>query len=225
MPQAADLVRIRQEMAKLSAASRRDFDLAFGARLRDDGSPLSQAEMDAWLDIIATYGNAAAALGAASVEEWGDEMGVRPKVKMVRAVDEARATARIGWVLTTASVLGNAHSLIDELVLQPFRSTVQSSALASGVGWGRVPSGGRTCAFCRMLASRGVSTAGSAGGGGYKYHGHCACVPVMVRDAGDFPDGYDPEELSDLYAQARRDADSGDTKAILASLRKLGHTH
>ena len=64
----------------------------------------------------------------------------------------------------------------------------------SKVRYARVPSGGETCPFCMMLASRGAvyHSEATAGGDGH-YHAHCRCriVPVF----GDQQiEGYDPSE-------------------------------
>ena len=142
---------------------------------------------------------------------------------MVPGVNPERASARLGWALSTVDPLGNLRVLTNELVKQPYRSTVQDSAIKSGAGWARVPAGAETCAFCLMLASRGgVYTSKRVaihGHSGKKYHGDCDCEPVLVRSPDDYPEGYDPEGLYDAYSNARRQA-GGSTKAILSELRK-----
>lgn len=75
----------------------------------------------------------------------------------------------------------------------------------SNVRYARVPSGGETCPFCMMLASRGAvyHTEESAGDAGH-YHTHCRCriVPVW-GDSGI--EGYDPEEWYRKWQQAEKE--------------------
>jgi len=121
---------------------------------------------------------------------------------------------------------------LQRLVLQPGRDTITLNAAKDPVRprYIRIPAGPNPCAFCVLLASRqlnakfsGYASAARAGGtDATKYHKHCECVAVPV-----FP-GDDPADLSpnmsdyeDMYSKARADAGSGDTKAILASMRKL----
>jgi hypothetical protein len=74
---------------------------------------------------------------------------------------------------------------------QPARETVQETADEAGeeVGWARMLTGARSCAFCAMLASRGPiyrsdKTALYRGGGSAgTYHDGCDCIAVLVRKA------------------------------------------
>ena len=90
------------------------------------------------------------------------------------------------------------------------------------VRFARVPSGGRTCAFCAMLASRGfvyhtAETAGSMN----RYHNDCRCEIVPGFDDDTIIDGYDPDALYEDYARARDEAgDNPSTSDILAAMRR-----
>lgn len=90
------------------------------------------------------------------------------------------------------------------------------------VRFARVPSGGRTCAFCAMLASRGfvyhtAETAGSMN----RYHNDCRCEIVPGFDDDTSIDGYDPDALYEDYARARDEAgDNPSTSDILAAMRR-----
>ena len=183
---------------------------------------MSGALRDGWLAFLDHYGDLAASVGAEMFERWADELKiVKPRLVMAPSVDERRATARLGWALSQPDQLGNAMVLLDELVKQPYRSTMQDSAIASGAGWARVPTGSETCAFCLMLASRGgVYHSKQTAGEGKKYHGDCDCTPTLVRGPEDYPKGYDPDGLYDQYDAARKAAESGDHKAILSEMRR-----
>ncbi|WP_296012696.1 hypothetical protein [uncultured Adlercreutzia sp.] len=62
------------------------------------------------------------------------------------------------------------------------------------VRWARVPSGGKTCGWCLMLASRGFAykSAGTAGAGRHK---GCQCAVVPDFDGRTTVEGYDPDAL------------------------------
>lgn len=66
--------------------------------------------------------------------------------------------------------------------------------------YARVPSGGETCRFCIMLASRGfVYRTEEAAGEGNHYHANCDCRIVPGFDGETFVPGYDPDKLYDQW--------------------------
>lgn len=90
------------------------------------------------------------------------------------------------------------------------------------VRFARVPSGGRTCAFCAMLASRGFvyHTAEDAALNG-KEHQECHCSVIPGFDEDTVVEGYDPDALYEDYAKARDEAgDNPTTGDILAAMRQ-----
>lgn len=221
MPDLQSVDRVRRSLNGLSAEARTALEEIW-AQFGTDRVFASQALVDLWLSLIETYGNMAASMGAAQFEAWAVELGLTPRVQPVAGVDPERATARLRWALSTPAQLGNAVVLLDELVKQPFRSVIQKSAGPSGGAWARVPTGAETCAFCLMLASRGAvyQTAHTAGQD-RKYHGDCDCIPTLVRGPEDFPQGYDPVALFDIYSEGAYQADSGQPKPILAAMRQI----
>lgn len=222
----AELDRARRALNRLVRAAHGDLT-GWWARLRaGERLALTDAVQNGWLALVGHYGDMSAALGADLFEAHAAELGIRPRMDLKPGVDPDRATARLGWALSTENQWGNVTNLLDELVKQPYRSTYQDSAIASGAGWARVPTGAETCAFCLMLASRGaVYSSEQTAGGGKAYHGACDCAPTLVRDEGDYPDGYNPDALYDQYQAARLKADSGDPKKILAALREQQGIH
>ena len=69
--------------------------------------------------------------------------------------------------------------------------------------YARVPSGGETCDFCMMLASRGFVYRSAASAGELNhYHAHCRCRIVPgFNDAS--VEGYDPQEWYRRYRDAQ----------------------
>lgn len=204
-PSKADLARIAAALNRLSDHAK----AALVAALKpgEQRIPTTRGVLDAWLAIVEAFGSAAAALGADQFERAATELGLaKPATKLVRGSDPARAEARARWALSQPNQLGNLKVILDELVKQPYRSTIAASAFASGVKWARVPFG-LTCDWCLMLASRGaVYESAESAGATNKYHGECDCIPTLIRGPQDYPPGYDPGQLYREYKarQARK---------------------
>ena len=195
-----------------------------------DRALVGRALAEGWTWVLERYGNIASTLGGDFFEVQAAELGVRrPKAILAPAMDERRAMARLGWAVSTEDQQGNLMGLLDELVKQPYRSTLQNSAHASGLAWARVPSGAETCKWCVMLAGRGAvyhsKELAQFGTNGKKYHGFCDCAPTLVRGPEDYPDGYDPDALYEQYEAGRAAAGSGDPKAIVAAMREQSGTN
>ena len=185
-----------------------------------------------WAELIGLYGEVTATLAA---DRFEDLTGL-PAV-MVRPVDPERAESRMRWAVGPlfdgdGDAWARLVLLVDELVKQPGRSTMIRSAREHGIRYARVPVGD-TCAFCLMLASRGAvyATEKSAGrkNSGNEFHGDCDCDVQPVKTDSDLDrlrgEGYDPDALREQYLDARKAADSGSTKAILATLREQASTN
>lgn len=217
MPSSASLEQARRLLNDLSGRAAADLRSMLPGTLND---PL----VAAWVALVERYGDEAADIGADMFDEWATELGLRPRIELAPGVNETRASARFRWAMVQPNALGSASVLLDELVKQPFRSTVQDSARRSGGAWARVPAGADTCSWCRMLAGRGAvyrsEDLARYGMRGKKYHGDCDCVPTLVRGPEDYPEGYDPAGMAEQYDQARKDAGSGDVRAIAAAMRE-----
>lgn len=114
-------------------------------------------------------------------------------------------------------------NLASSLVNHTARMVIESNADhdPSKPRYARVPSGKYTCAFCVMLASRGwaYKSEESAGGGDHRYHTHCDCT--IIPSWGKIKlKNYHPEELQEVYYQAKQRAEllyTADDYAILMS--------
>ncbi|MEU3599886.1 hypothetical protein ABZ714_14340 [Streptomyces sp. NPDC006798] len=103
----------------------------------------------------------------------------------------------------------NLNQINDRFVKMAARDTISLSAAKdpSKARYARVPSGGTTCKYCLMLASRGAVYADSKKAAeANKFHGNCDCQMVPMWDGDDYPRGYSPEELYDQY-KALEDAE------------------
>ncbi len=242
MPSRADVEDLRRLLNALSARAKADLTRLWSQLPTNDLTALRKALEVAWPELLGQYGEVAAAVAADVFEGWATDLGLTPKTTIVRPVDADRANGRMRWAIGQPEAFGNMVLILDELVKQPARRTIQRSAEASGGAWARVPSGSDTCKFCIVLASRGAVYASKesattvVGRGktkrsrgtrslGAKYHGGCNCQAILVRDEGDYPKGYDPDALYDRYDAARSATGSGDLKAILSQMRQQDGTH
>lgn len=190
------------------------------------------AEMQTFTaDLVVTYGDASALLAA----DWYDglrEQAAAPgrfRARMADSPPREQAAAVARWAAgplfgaqpDPAQALRNLSGGVQRLVLQPARDTIADSVDEdpADARWARVPSGATTCAFCRLLASRGAvyHSEESAGGLANSYHGRCDCVPTPVWPGESEP--YDVDALLEEYNAARAKA-GGDPRNILAQMRK-----
>ena len=121
------------------------------------------------------------------------------------------------WTASPDEITGSLGLKVDSWVKQQGRDTVVLSSARNDLSWARIPSGGKTCAFCLMMASRGAvyGTENDA----KKSHGNCNCVISPIRSDDDWPEGHDPDELYDIYQRAAH-ASNGSTEDILAKMRR-----
>lgn len=218
------MAAIRLALNSLSDQAKAEFNAAVAQGLH------REALRAAAVDIISRYGGASSAFGESMFAVWSDELGIPPGASLpAQAVNAPRASSRLSWALNRGSGRGSALGIVDELVKQPFRSTIQDSAYRAHAGWARVPTGAETCKFCMLLASRGgvyhSEQIAQFGINGKGYHGSCDCVPVLTRGPDDLPAGYNPAGLYDRYLLARADASSGSLTDVLSAWRKSEGGH
>lgn len=216
MPSHDELTAIRQQLNALSGEARRRLLGFLGSGA--GRIPISDELLVFWGELVAEFGEAAAALGADMFELQAEQVGLsEPSVVLAEPPGGERVKSSALWALKQDDQRGALAGALDRLVKQAYRDTFGDSAEASRVRWARVPKG-KTCAFCRMLASRGaVYTSRDTADGG-RYHAHCDCTPVLVRDGRGWPSGYSPDRYRAEYDAAVRRA-GGDERAVLADMR------
>ncbi|MEV1331133.1 hypothetical protein AB0J20_16325 [Micromonospora costi] len=189
-------------------------------------------EMESFVaDLVATYGDAAALDAVDWYDDLRDVAGVPGRFRAQMADpaprDQAAAVARwaagplFGAQPDPDQALKHLSGATQRLVLQPARQTIAANVDRdpSDARWARVPTGATTCAFCRLLASRGAvyHSEEDAGGLANSYHSACDCVATPIWPGEQEP--YDVDALLEEY-NAARDQAGGDPKAILAQMRK-----
>lgn len=181
-------------------------------------------------DLIETYGSTAALLAADYYDETTNMFGnARPAV-LDDSITAGQVQASSRWAIDPlfgesdpAQAWANIQQVVDRLVKQTARNTIHQACERDGVAYARVPSGSETCAFCLMLASRGAVywSEESAGGDGNKYHGQCDCVPTPMMPGDEYPDGYDPDSMYDMYLAVHESGMTG-AEAAAAMRRAYG---
>lgn len=225
MPSRSEVEALRSanaELSRLVQAELADFYASM-----PDASP--EAVRDALLEfvpaLVAEYGDVAAVASAEWFEQvYGGSARLADPLPVEAVQQGVRFAAGHLWTPEPAAIVGLLATQVDKWVKQPGRDTLERAADRHGMRWARVPTGRETCAFCLLLASRDAvyltERSASKGADGSKYHGDCDCVAVPMNTWDDYPEGYDPQELYDLYSASRDAAGSGDIRDITAAMRR-----
>lgn len=109
-------------------------------------------------------------------------------------------------------------NLARDQVKRQANRTMAENCARDGVRYARVPVGAETCGFCIMLASRGfVYTTPEAAA-----HAHDGCdCKVMPGFEGMEVEGYDPDSMYGLYAEARSRAEHPTDAEISREIERL----
>lgn len=184
----------------LSARITRDIRKAWNAL----GAYSPEGKRDALLDIVpslvASYGDAAAAI---AVEYFEQTTGLRGSIHDGSTADQVQGSVRslIGglWTGQETAAIAQVIASATRHMLQSGRTSIYESARGTnGVRFARVPDGD-ACDWCLIMASRGAVylTEKSAGGEGNQYHDDDGCMPLAVLDGDDLP--YDADALYETY--------------------------
>lgn len=234
MPSAESIDRYRSRQAslegKLDAALTRHFN---GLDLSDPAA--AKRDLMRFIpQLVERFGPVSAQLAV----EWYQELMAAsgdagaftptPARSSLSAADMAASVESASGGLFSGNadeVLGYLVTDVGLWVQQQGRDTIEQNADREGASWARVPTGGKTCAWCLTLASRDAvyvskKTALTAADGG-RYHGHCDCQAVRIASSEDYPEEYLPDDYYAKYLAARKQAGSGDIKDIVAQMRTM----
>lgn len=179
--------------------------------------------------LVSSYGDLAA--GAAA--QWyaglraGDDDFTADLADPVSENDVLRDSHKALRSLGTSpieDVQGNLAGAVQRQISYMARATVARNVKLDPKKprFARVPRGARTCAFCTMLASRGwVYWSKEAAGITHRFHAGCDCqiVPEWKRGSIHF-DGYDPDDLYEMYSRACDKLGTTDESEVLQLMRK-----
>lgn len=222
MPTRAEVELLRISQAELTARVRSEL-ASLASRMTGSPAAIRDALLEIVPILVTEFGEVAATVSA----EWFEEVyGARAVMaRPIRAEFVERGVRYTAGHLFDGDPTATLAALdvkLDQWIKQAGRDTIARSADRHGLAYARVPSGDKTCAFCLIMASRGAvyDREWNAGGNGNAFHGACDCHIVAVRSQDDLPEGYDPEELYDVYSASRDAAGSADIKDIAAAMRR-----
>lgn len=220
----------RADIDRLATANDELIDLmlrelrALRDSLGDDPELVRDALLDTLPHMVARYGDLAAVVSAEWFEDvYGVQAMTTNPVSAAQVEAAVRYAAAHGYSGDFDALFGLLTQGVDKWVRLQGRETIQRSAFRHGYAYARVPRGGKSCAFCLMLASRGAvyESRKSAGGLGKEFHGQCRCQVIAYRDGDDWPSGYDPDELYDMYSRAADLAGGTRTTDVLSAMRQI----
>lgn len=238
MPTRADVERLAAAYRDVRTLAVRDLEQLWRSLRLDDPMEVRQALEDLLPDLTTGYGELAATVAADIYDEMRAESNApgsfTPVLAGSYAIEAVRANARwaIGPLFSSRpdpdAALSRLAGEVDRMSLQPGRETIAESVRRDPAKprWARVPTGPETCAWCLSLASRGaIYRSRETAGGAWDWHRDCDCTPTPFWPKDPYPDGYDPDGLYEVYAEARAQAGSGDLKTVLSKLRELQGIH
>ena len=189
MPTPADLRQTISDLATLAAADLRDLWASV-----DSPTVAAQALHDILPPLTTAYASAASTVAADWYDNTRDELNVDGRFSAITAeLDDLGANALAGWsadaLLADEPDWDLARSRTEGglqlRIANASRQTVMVSSIEDpkARGWQRSASGG--CAFCQMLAARGVVY--SRGTVDFGAHDHCKCVAVAAFTGREIP--------------------------------------
>lgn len=184
--------------------------------------------------LVSQYGQVAEVLAMDWYEELRADSGALgrfratappPAISAERVEKKVRYLAGHLWTPEPEGMLPALAGATDKYVKQSGRETIAWNADREGVGYARVPKGRKTCAFCLVLASRDAAYSSRRSAGdrkhGHEFHGKCNCEIVRLGAREEYPSGYIPDDLYDVYDIGADKAGSrSDIKAIVYDLRR-----
>lgn len=237
MPSRDSIERYRVANKELSNLVAEELTSYFAALDPDRPEAARDALLEFMPLLVSQYGQVSQALAMDWYEESRAESGAvgrfmatAPKPPVSDERVEAKVRYAAGHLFTDQprDALANLTGATDKYVKQYGRETMAWNAKREGARYARVPSGAKTCAFCLVLASRDAiylskRSAGDSTSSGFgdDFHGDCDCAVVRIGSSEEYPDGYIPADLYDIYdIGADKAGGRSDLNAIVFDLRR-----
>lgn len=159
---------------------------------------------------VSAFGDAAATAAADLYDAMAAASGMRLKPALIDTSDPARfidsgVRYQVGKLLggDVQEFVRQCAMVARDQVARRANETMRVNARRDNLRYARVPTGGETCTFCAMLASRGFAyTSAKSAGEGHKFHRNCRCK--VVPEFGETSvEGYDPGEWRDTWKKFR----------------------
>ncbi|QOT19724.1 hypothetical protein [Paenarthrobacter sp. YJN-5] len=241
----ADLVSVRAGIVAVGEHATADLELILGDLDLADGYTVKAVLLEAFPDLVSTYGPGAGLLAADFYDEARAEAAVRgfysAQVAPNPAVEQLASNVRygigplFGETPDVALAVRLLTAAMDRDVQQVARDTIAESATNDPVRalWARVPGKKDPCAFCVVAAGRGAVFSERAAQ--KHYHTGCGCTAVPIWGEKDLSrlkrqTGYDPDGFEAKYRDARAaagrttlkgDSSDPDEQSILQVMREM----
>lgn len=221
----------RRAVADLVALAARDVAGIWRSLDLDEPAAAAETLTRVMPDVTAAYANAAGGLAADWYEDLREESGApgrfRAEVAGPPSTERAEVLARwaVGPLFGADPQPGVALSKLSgglqRVVANGSRDTVVGN-IRRDPGKARYVrhASASSCAFCRMLATRGA-VYWSESSATKDYHDHCHCMAVPVWPGTPYEEPPEVEQWRQEYEAAA--AEGGGTKAILSRMRKVGN--
>ena len=197
---------------------------AIWRELPEDPVEAREALIPAVVTVIGAFGDIVAVSAAGFYDQVRDRPGFEPVLAPPAPASQIGASIRwaVGPLFSTEpdrpAGLSRVESVVERITVNQGHETVYLSGSADPgkPKFARVPVGD-TCAWCRLMASRGAVFRTEATAKFRRSHAKCDCKVVPVFDGDELP--YDRQALLDEYQAARREADKKSVKQITAVMR------
>lgn len=226
----ADVERLRSANTRLVDLALADLRQAFSALDLSRPERVRNELLEVVPALVREYGDVAAVVAAEWYEEVrarevGGSYAARLGEKVADAAPESTVKYAAGHLFTEApeQALGVLTGSLQRHVLYSGRDTVARNVRLDPAKprYARVPTGGKTCAWCSMLASRGFVYHNERIASN-DFHNDCDCAAVMEWDREQHHiEGYDPDTMYDQYLEARDVSGSNEPNDIAAAMRRL----
>lgn len=234
MPSTADLDRFVAANRAVRRGVLGELEALFGQLVGLSPGELFDALAVAVPVLVERFGDVAATVAADFYEAQREAARVArrfsPPLAQVAPVDALVSSVRWSMVPVfrdvpegRAEAFGRLSQVVDDRVIGQGKRTLVEAAQADPVTTrvARIPVGA-TCAWCRMLGSRGPVYSSQASALAAS-HPSCDCVASPVWARSEMPIDYDHRALYAEYQAARKVAGSN-RKRILAEMRREGST-
>lgn len=233
-----DQRELRRALSEVDASAKTDLQELLKLIDPDDVAWSRQVIAPYLTDLVNEYGGAIEDLMVENFMEGRDLARVPGLYTPQYAPDVTEAQVSSNLFDAFGSIIGpdanveaaksRVQGITTRLTQQRGRQAIDSNVRRdkAALGYARVPRGTKTCGWCLMLASRGpvYGTSQDAGGSGNRFHNECHCIVTAVFDKETEIEGYDPDSLTGIYEQAKKNAKSSDPRDIMREMDKItGH--
>ncbi|ALG28074.1 hypothetical protein AOZ07_03040 [Glutamicibacter halophytocola] len=233
----ADVDKYRAALDKISDSAKKDLSDAYALMSDWPIDQKREALGDVFVELCRRYGNLSGTVAAEFYDLLREQSSATADYRATLAPNVPDEQARNAYEYSAqqfesdnpAKVVASLNGRLQRFVEYTARETVHVNASkdTARTFWARVPAGGKTCAWCHMLASRGwvYATEQTAGGVGNEFHNDDRCMIIPSFDDSPALAGYDPDALEEKYNKARDEVLSDglqpDDKTIAGRMREM----